>query len=370
VGGAREPAAVDVIDDVIVAADAAPDGRATLDISAHGGVRVVECLLLSLRADGVDIVDNSMLPDSAFPSRNAIESEALQALVRAHTPRAVHFLAYQRAHLPDYLRHIAQLAIDDPQAARRMLGDLAAHAQAWRHLVEGATLVLSGPVNAGKSTLANRLLGREHSLVSPVPGTTRDWVGETAAIRGIPVTIVDTAGLPLTAGFGVPDVTGLRETADALELEGIRRGQRQSQIADLQLFVVDRSSERRGLSPGERRGSSPPHSVSKDERSILVANKSDLPPAWNPADYDWKCPCVTVSAATGEGLDGLLDLIAARLGLDDSNDQKPGLFTQRQRDAVMRLNAAVDLPPAPLARRILDELLITDPPGADKPVAY
>lgn len=342
----------EVIDDVIVAVEVCADGGAVVDISTHGGVRVVERMLLSLQQDGARVVDWNAAPSSFSHPRDAIEAEALAMLVQAHTPRAVRFLAYQRQHLSTHITDIARCARQDSDTARRMLGKLAARALAWRYLVEGATIVLTGPVNAGKSTLANRLLGTEHSIVSPLPGTTRDWVAEGTAIHGIPVTIVDTAGL--------------RETGDDLESEGIRRARAQSRAADLRLLVLDRSDPRgaavmQGVLPAERRSEG-----GCGDQTILVLNKVDLLSGWDLKPYDWDGPVALVSAATGDGLGALHELIVARLGLADPDDAVPGLFTQRQRDTAASLLAAGESSGQALGERIIDELLIAGPRRADK----
>ena len=102
-----------------------------------------------------------------------------------------------------------------------------------RHLIEPWKVAIAGKPNAGKSTLMNSLAGFDRSVVSPVPGTTRDAVGVSLAFDGWPVSLIDTAGL--------------RESADILEEEGVRRAKEALATSDLCLWIVDASEE---LAPG------------------------------------------------------------------------------------------------------------------------
>ncbi len=166
----------------------------------------------------------------------------------------------------------------------------------WR---EGAVIALAGPVNAGKSSLLNALLGRERAIVTPLPGTTRDFLEERVVLNGLPVRVVDTAGLRDTT------------CCDAVEAAGIRMGQEQVQHADLVVVLVDGCV---GL---------------VEEHRLLVA---DLDPqkivlVWNKADCVlpenssscavWQCfSClerVVVSARNGVGIEELAEVLRTQL---------------------------------------------------------
>jgi tRNA modification GTPase len=134
--------------------------------------------------------------------------------------------------------------------------------------------------------LFNALVGSARAIVTDVPGTTRDLVTEVVDVEGLRVTLVDTAGL--------------RETDDPLEIEGVRRSRQALAISDLVLTVVDRSRER--LEVTEYKG-------------LTVANKADLPAAWDPQD------AIAVSARTGAGLDELRRRIVAALDVDLLRDR-------------------------------------------------
>src|SRR6185503_19198124 len=123
--------------------------------------------------------------------------------------------------------------LDYPALTRRLrdiragIAKLLASAERGRVFREGVRLVIVGRPNAGKSSLMNLLLGEHRAIVTSVPGTTRDVIEESANIRGIPITAVDTAGL--------------RETADVVERIGVERAERALETASLVLFIVDAS---------------------------------------------------------------------------------------------------------------------------------
>jgi tRNA modification GTPase len=126
-------------------------------------------------------------------------------------------------------------------------------------LRQGATVVLAGRPNAGKSTLANALAGRERSIVSPTPGTTRDAVETDVEIDGLRVRLVDTAGL--------------RETADAVEAEGTRRAREALTGADAVLYLADAAL---GLDPTERADLTSLAAARPDLPLLVVASRADL----------------------------------------------------------------------------------------------
>ena len=166
----------------------------------------------------------------------------------------------------------------------------------WR---EGAKVVLAGETNAGKSSLFNLLTKEERAIVSPVRGTTRDYLEADTMIHGIPVRLYDTAGL--------------RESDDEIEMEGIRRSERLIRDADLVLYLV---------APGDS------EEVSWDTPTITVRTKSDLS----------RGEGLSVSVKSGEGLDELLDEIKRRL-TEGRGDFSSSVIidSERQKDALHRL---------------------------------
>jgi tRNA modification GTPase len=201
------------------------------------------------------------------------------------------------------------------ELAHRECRDLLSTFDAGRIVRTGAVAAIIGPPNVGKSSLFNRLLGRERAIVTPTPGTTRDTVEEEIDLAGIPARIVDTAGL--------------RRTDDPVESEGLRRAEVARREADVILLVLDGSCP---LNDAERR--------ELDEAStqtLVVRSKSDLP------QERWQARTVApiaVSAKTGDGIAvlraALLDRIRGTGPLED-----PILTNARHAEAIRSADAAL-----------------------------
>jgi tRNA modification GTPase len=157
------------------------------------------------------------------------------------------------------------------------LADVLRQAPAAVRMREGFVVAVVGPPNVGKSSLVNLLAGREVAIVTAHPGTTRDPIEVELDLHGLPVTLVDTAGL--------------RETDDAIEREGIRRAREKAEAADLVLELVDARDAQ--VAP------------SSDRRRLVVANKSDLSPSGS--------AYLAISCQEGTGISELLDEILLRL---------------------------------------------------------
>jgi tRNA modification GTPase len=171
-------------------------------------------------------------------------------------------------------------------------------------LIGRSKVVLFGEPNVGKSSLMNRLLGRERSIISDTPGTTRDYITEDINIAGIPIQLVDTAGL--------------RDTDDAIERLGIEQSKREAGIADLKLYLVDTS-----LSIDWKEFIDKNHSYL--ESSILIANKIDQKNSnYESSIFRNKYPnmqIMEVSCKTGEGIEDLISLIENSLSGSESSDE-------------------------------------------------
>jgi tRNA modification GTPase len=201
------------------------------------------------------------------------------------------------------LRVYIEAAIDFPEEEIDFLADTAltarftqlneqlaatlASARQGRLLRDGMSVVLAGRPNAGKSSLLNRLAGYDAAIVTPIPGTTRDVLRERIDIDGMPLHILDTAGLR----------GGLNAVEDVVEIEGIRRAQAEMQRADRVLFVIDSEVDPQGRAYGEERARLP-----EQVPVTLVFNKRDLTTVPPPEGAE---PRLGVCAHTGEGLDAL-----------------------------------------------------------------
>lgn len=289
-----------------------------VEISCHGGVVVTRQVLETVLAAGARLAQPGEFTQRAFLNGriDLSQAEAVADLIHARTGLAaaaaleqlegrlsrqigaarddlLKVLAHLEAHIdfPD-----EDIAPDTRQQLRQRLQQAADRAALLRRssregqiLRRGIRAALVGRPNAGKSSLLNLLLGHNRAIVSPIPGTTRDTVEETADIRGIPVVFVDTAGL--------------RHTQDAVEAEGVRRSQDAARSAELILHVLDRSEP-----------------LSSEDESwfaewgakpvIRILNKADLPARLALEDGG---DTVTISAATGDGLESLKDTIERRV---------------------------------------------------------
>ncbi len=250
----------------------------------------------------------------------------------------------------------------------KVRGSLEALASSFRYgqlLRSGASLALIGLPNAGKSSLFNRLLGRDRAIVTPAPGTTRDTVEETLAIRGIPVRLIDTAGLrdgvfaarnPLTP----PAHKGLLDEAEAL---GIARSREALADADVVLLVHDATSR---LSHEE----SDVLAGLRDRPHLLVLNKMDLLPqdgfaedsggSVGALDQPPGAVQVRVSAQTGGGLDQLHQAILHVLNAGEGAVASGSLNNLRQQTAVMGAIAALDAALCANAAGLPHEVLLMD----------
>ena len=319
------------IDDVLVCARRTDADDDVVDVSVHGGVRVVQRVLMSLEHAGVGIVGRDQVSRSSWRPADRVQSEVDRLLVRAPTRRVVRFLSKQRERLPNELRRLADRAAQAPEEVREALAALRQQAKAARLLVDGIRLVVMGPVNAGKSTLANRLLGRTHSLVSDLAGTTRDAVSERGALFGVPITVVDTPGL--------------RSSDDAVECESIRRAAPLAAGADLVLVVLDQSATWPRMFVDDEAQRLP------DKPTLVVLNKMDLGGRWDWPHDGWprsEVRSVAVSAMTGAGIDALSVAMLDVLGVDAVADPEIALFTERQEQAVDELLSDRSAAPAVL----------------------
>ncbi len=198
-------------------------------------------------------------------------------------------------------------------------------AKAGRMAQRGARLALIGKPNAGKSSLLNALLGYGRSLVSDVPGTTRDYLEAPLDILGVPVTAIDTAGI--------------RDTGDVVEASGVELARSIAQNADLSLLLLDTSRE---LDSGDL-------ALTRDldpARLLVLASKTDLEPVWAPDSLPVNV--LNISATTGAGLDTLRALIRGKL-IGDAGGSELWLGGERQiqaletvRDHLLRAQNAPD----------------------------
>ncbi|HEY2235003.1 MAG TPA: tRNA uridine-5-carboxymethylaminomethyl(34) synthesis GTPase MnmE [Candidatus Angelobacter sp.] len=212
---------------------------------------------------------------------------------------------------------------------------------------EGLTLAIVGRPNVGKSSLFNRLVERERAIVTATPGTTRDLVTETVALGGIPIKLVDTAGI--------------RHSTDEAESIGIRKSYEALSEADLVLVVLDSSQE---LSAEDRELLE----VGGKRRAMAIANKSDLAPNVQPDIAGMKV--FSTSAITGEGIDALREAILEEIsGHSVRGEQETGFLTNiRHQRLVEESLSSIEAACQAVKRNIPHEMIMLDLYGALRPL--
>jgi tRNA modification GTPase len=211
-------------------------------------------------------------------------------------------------------------------------------------LREGITVVIAGKPNAGKSSLLNRLTGDEVAIVTPAPGTTRDVLRQHVSLDGLPVNLIDTAGL--------------RRAQDEAEEEGIRRAHAEMQRADRILYVVDASAPDAAAESEANADSAPAAGLPSGVPLTLVMNKIDLTgqPARASAGTP---PRIFLSARTGSGMDLLRAHLKSSAGYREADAGALGA-RRRHLDALERARRLAQSAASGLARRQPFELFAED----------
>lgn len=299
-----------------------------VELHCHGGVAVSRAILEAVETAGAEIVDSAEFLGGL--AGNPSEANVASQLLQAKTDRVASHLIDQlngsfRVRVQELLRRVeASIATADrdemetlSREVRRMLDLGERFAAKW---IEGWSIVLAGPPNVGKSSLMNRIVGQQKSIVHHEAGTTRDWVEAQTVIAGWPVRLSDTAGI--------------RAASEEIEAAGVEFSVAQVEQADLLLLVVDSTS-----------GWSDTHSRLCELSAcpvIVCWNKIDLNPSVPNLEIGYPVVPLSCKGEAGvgtEGLEGLLNSISGELFHDAPTENEAIPIAEDER---RKLNAALE----------------------------
>jgi tRNA modification GTPase len=363
-----------VVDQVVVTWFAAPQsftGDDVVEIGAHGSPLLLRQILELTLAQGARLGEPGEFTLRAHLNGrlDLVQAEAIADLVDAVTPLQARAAMDQLegtlttaigridAGLFDLAARL-EASLDFPDegfhfitrdeaaagiaVVRRELDDLARDGEAGRVLRDGSLVVITGRPNAGKSSLFNALAGAARAIVTDVPGTTRDLLTERVEIGGVPITLVDTAGL--------------REARDVIEAEGVRRAKDALRVAALTLHVVDATAGARGEDDVEG-----PAGVALPGPCLRVLNKIDLlPPPASPSSESSGIEGLAISARTGAGLSDLRHAMLRALTAREDLRDPPAISNLRHLGHVHDALAAVDRAEAALGAGATEELVLAE----------
>jgi len=324
-GRLNEPSSGEMIDEVLLSYMKAPHSYTredVIEINSHSGYVLLSKILQVVLEQGARLARPGEFTLRAFLNGriDLTQAEAVTDLLNSKTDRGLILASQQiqgsfrkkiealRLKVVDKLAH-AEVAIDFPEEetdiiSRERTADLIEEevigpiealitAHAGRRIwVDGINTVIVGRVNAGKSSLLNCLLNEERAIVTPIPGTTRDVIESTITVEGLPLRIMDTAGL--------------RKVKGEVEKMGIYLTEQKLAEADFLLVVIDRS---RPMNEDDNKILA----QSRAKKALIVLNKIDLPSRLSKKDKEEVLSGFSVteiSALTGQGLDGLRKAIA------------------------------------------------------------
>lgn len=355
----------EVIDQVVCTLFRAPHsytGEETVEISCHGGSLVTRRVLETALSAGARHARPGEFTQRAFLNgrMDLSQAEAVADLIHAHSDAAhktsldqlkgslLHSVESLRNDLLESCSRI-ELELDfaedgyefedktelvrQLESSIHRIRELASTFRYGRVVREGIATIIAGAPNVGKSSLLNALLNQDRAIVTPIPGTTRDFIEESVNIRGIEFKLTDTAGI--------------HETDDVVEIEGVQRATSLLEKGDVVLFVMDSS---RPLTPNEtslitmitrRRG---------NRGVIFVSNKTDIPAGMGANDTAFlnsleRSCVVSISARTGSGIESLKEMMERAAGIVEFQPEEFSVVVTnvRHHDALVRALSRLEL---------------------------
>ena len=335
-------------------------GEDVLELHGHGGPVVMDLLVARTLELGARLARPGEFTERAYHNDklDLVQAEAIADLIAAGSAEAAraalrslsgvfsHEIQGLAARVME-LRAYVEAAIDFPDEDAEFLATpevrdrlaeinaqfaaIAETVRQGRALRDGLHVVIAGRPNAGKSSLLNALAGFDAAIVTAIPGTTRDLLRERIHVDGLPIHVVDTAGL--------------RDTDDVIEIEGVRRARMEMSRADLVLYVVDATL---GFAAGEQA------TLPGGTTTLVVWNKVDLPDA-RPVPVLEDRPAIAVSALTGDGMEMLREQLKSAAGYQSES----GAWSARRRhlDALARAQSLFEVAQGRLGERAAFELV-------------
>lgn len=342
------------IDEVVITVFKAPHsytGENVIEISCHGGLYVTKQVLRTVIANGAEPAKAGEFTQRAFLNgkMDLSEAEAVMDIISAKgKTEATVALACREGKISKEINKINNILVnsaahlsawadypeeDIPEVnnenlkndllnAKKMINSLLENYDAGMIIKNGIDTIIVGKPNVGKSTLMNLLTGYEKSIVTDIPGTTRDIIEETVVLGDVTLNLSDTAGL--------------RDTDNIVEKIGVERARNKINTSSLVLAVFDATQELNDEDVNLLK------SISK-LKSIAIINKTDEESIID-IDYikSYVKNIVLISAKNGEGTDKLVDMIEHITGTADFNPSSATLATERQRDCAVKALSAID----------------------------